>query len=51
MPIITNNTLIPIDLVNKIKEAATFMEGMQTIRQLSFRFIRLWLGILILQMK
>ncbi|MFJ1377103.1 M3 family metallopeptidase [Capnocytophaga canimorsus] len=30
------NTLIPIDLVNKIKEAATFMEGMQTIRQLSF---------------
>lgn len=27
---------IPMDLVKKIKEAATFNEGMQTVRQLSF---------------
>ena len=28
--------LIPMDLVQKIKESATFQEGMQTLRQLSF---------------
>ena len=28
--------LIPMDLVKKIKESATFQEGMQTLRQLSF---------------
>ncbi|WP_242204873.1 M3 family metallopeptidase [Aestuariivivens insulae] len=28
--------LIPMDLVEKIKESATFHEGMQTLRQLSF---------------
>ncbi|TWO31785.1 M3 family metallopeptidase [Seonamhaeicola sediminis] len=30
------DTLIPMDLVEKIKESATFHEGMQTLRQLSF---------------
>lgn len=30
------NEVIPMDLVNKIKESATFHEGMQTLRQLSF---------------
>ena len=28
--------IIPIDLVNKIKESATFHEGLQTLRQISF---------------
>jgi Zn-dependent oligopeptidase len=28
--------IIPMDLVNKIKESATFHEGMQTLRQISF---------------
>jgi len=28
--------VIPMDLVKKIKESATFMEGMRTLRQLSF---------------
>ncbi|ULC60192.1 M3 family metallopeptidase [Flaviramulus sp. BrNp1-15] len=28
--------VIPMDLVNKIKESSTFHEGMQTLRQLSF---------------
>ena len=28
--------VIPMDLVNKIKESATFHEGMQTMRQISF---------------
>ena len=28
--------IIPMDLINKIKDAATFLEGMQTLRQLSF---------------
>ncbi|WP_055447835.1 M3 family metallopeptidase [Lacinutrix mariniflava] len=28
--------VIPMDLVNKIKESATFQQGMQTLRQLSF---------------
>ena len=30
------NEVIPMDLVNKIKESATFHEGMQTLRQISF---------------
>ena len=30
------NEVIPMDLVEKIKESATFHEGMQTLRQLSF---------------
>ncbi|GAA4238572.1 M3 family metallopeptidase [Postechiella marina] len=30
------NEVIPMELVNKIKESATFHEGMQTLRQLSF---------------
>jgi len=28
--------IIPMDLVNKIKQSSNFMEGMQTLRQLSF---------------
>ena len=28
--------IIPMQLINKIKDAATFLEGMQTLRQLSF---------------
>lgn len=31
-----NNELIPLSLVNKIKEASNFMEGLTTMRQLSF---------------
>ncbi len=31
--------LIPMDLVKKIKESATFQEGMATLRQLSFGFL------------
>lgn len=29
------NELIPLDLINKIKESANFMEGYQTVRQIS----------------
>jgi len=37
--------LIPIELVEKIKESANFMEGMATLRQLSFGFLDLaWHG-------
>jgi peptidyl-dipeptidase Dcp len=31
--------LLPMELVNKIKEASNFMEGMQTLRQLSFGYL------------
>ncbi|WP_103071028.1 M3 family metallopeptidase [Aquimarina sediminis] len=30
------NEVIPMELIEKIKESATFMEGMKTLRQLSF---------------
>lgn len=33
------NELIPIELVNKIKESSSFMEGLQTMRQLSFGIV------------
>ncbi len=37
---------IPMELVGKIKESATFQEGMQTLRQLSFGLLDLaWHGI------
>ncbi len=37
--------LIPMDLVQKIKESATFQEGMQTLRQLSFGLLDMaWHG-------
>ncbi|THD69899.1 M3 family peptidase [Robertkochia marina] len=37
--------MIPMDLVEKIKESATFMEGMQTLRQLSFGMLDMsWHG-------
>lgn len=37
--------IIPIELVNKIKESATFMEGMATMRQLSFGLLDIaWHG-------
>ncbi|TXG34567.1 M3 family metallopeptidase [Seonamhaeicola maritimus] len=37
--------LIPMDLVEKIKESATFHEGMQTLRQLSFGLLDMsWHG-------
>ena len=37
--------LIPMDLVEKIKESATFQEGMQTLRQLSFGLLDMsWHG-------
>lgn len=37
--------LIPIDLVEKIKASATFQEGMQTLRQLSFGLLDMsWHG-------
>lgn len=36
---------IPIELINKIKESATFQEGMQTLRQLSFGLLDMsWHG-------
>ena len=39
------NEVIPIELVKKIKEAATFHEGMQTLRQLSFGLLDMsWHG-------
>ncbi len=38
--------LIPMDLVEKIKESATFHEGMQTLRQLSFGLLDMsWHGV------
>ncbi|QCE40383.1 M3 family metallopeptidase [Psychroserpens sp. NJDZ02] len=38
--------IIPMDLVEKIKESATFQEGMQTLRQLSFGLLDMsWHGI------
>lgn len=38
--------VIPMDLVAKIKESATFQEGMQTLRQLSFGLLDMsWHGI------
>ncbi len=37
--------LIPMELVEKIKESATFQEGMATVRQLSFGFLDMaWHG-------
>ncbi len=37
--------LIPMELVQKIKESATFQEGMATLRQLSFSFLDMaWHG-------
>ena len=37
--------LIPMELVQKIKESATFQEGMQTVRQLSFGLLDMaWHG-------
>ncbi|GET46035.1 M3 family metallopeptidase [Capnocytophaga felis] len=33
------NELIPIELVNKIKESSSFMEGLQTMRQLGFGIV------------
>ncbi|TNJ43790.1 M3 family metallopeptidase [Tamlana fucoidanivorans] len=39
------NDMIPMDLVEKIKESATFLEGMQTLRQLSFGLLDMsWHG-------
>ncbi|GAA4962156.1 M3 family metallopeptidase [Algibacter aquimarinus] len=39
------NEVIPMDLVEKIKESATFHEGMQTLRQLSFGLLDMsWHG-------
>lgn len=38
--------VIPMDLVRKIKESATFQEGMQTLRQISFGLLDMsWHGI------
>ena len=38
--------VIPMDLVQKIKESATFQEGMQTLRQLSFGLLDMsWHGV------
>ena len=37
--------VIPMDLINKIKESATFHQGMQTLRQLSFGLLDMaWHG-------
>jgi peptidyl-dipeptidase Dcp len=33
------NEALPFDMVEKIKESASFMEGMKTVRQLSFGFL------------
>ncbi len=39
------NEVIPMDLVTKIKESATFHEGMQTLRQISFGLLDMsWHG-------
>ncbi|MDC6387251.1 M3 family metallopeptidase [Maribacter sp. PR1] len=38
--------VIPVELITKIKESATFQEGMQTLRQLSFGLLDMsWHGI------
>ncbi len=40
-----NGELIPMELVKKIKDSATFQEGMATMRQLSFGFLDMaWHG-------
>lgn len=40
-----SNDVIPMDLVQKIKESATFQEGMATLRQLSFGLLDMsWHG-------
>ena len=40
-----NNTVIPINLIDKIKDSATFHQGMQTLRQLSFGMLDMaWHG-------
>ncbi|WP_347922645.1 M3 family metallopeptidase [Pontimicrobium sp. SW4] len=40
------NEVIPMNLVNKIKESATFHEGMQTLRQISFGLLDMsWHGL------
>jgi peptidyl-dipeptidase Dcp len=40
-----NDTVIPIDLIDKIKGSATFHQGMQTLRQLSFGMLDMaWHG-------
>jgi Zn-dependent oligopeptidase len=33
------NEIIPMDLVEKIKESSTFLQGMQTLRQISFSLL------------
>ena len=39
------NEVIPMDLVNKIKESAIFQQGMQTLRQISFGLLDMsWHG-------
>ncbi|HHB52221.1 MAG TPA: M3 family peptidase, partial [Saprospiraceae bacterium] len=39
------HALLPIELVNRIKESSNFMEGMATLRQLSFGFLDMaWHG-------
>ena len=39
------NELIPMDLINKIKKSASFLEGLQTMRQLSFGLLDMfWHG-------
>lgn len=39
------DNVIPMDLVNKIKESATFQQGMQTLRQISFGLLDMaWHG-------
>ena len=40
------NEVIPMEYIKKIKESSTFMEGMQTVRQLSFGILDMsWHGI------
>ena len=40
-----NGAIIPMELVQKIKDSATFQEGIQTLRQLSFGFLDMaWHG-------
>ena len=40
-----NGAIIPMELVQKIKDSATFQEGMQTLRQLSFGLLDMaWHG-------
>jgi len=41
----TTNELIPMDLIEKIKQSSNFLEGMQTLRQLSFGMLDMeWHG-------